>query len=292
MAAAVVCIFLMLIAVAVAFVTWPVLRWTEPPARRAIAAGTAGLLILGIGGGVYLMIGAPYLAVRSLSEPSAADLPGLVAALAQHVRERPRDVVGWTLLGRSYLTLKDPSDAAAAFRRALAIAAPQQRPALYSAFGESLTMAAGGAVGPEAEDAFSKALAANPKDFAARYYMGQAFAARRDNKRALALWQSLLADVPMGAPWRGWLTDRIALLKAQTGGAAPDIGAMVAQLANRLQHHPDDSEGWQRLIRAYAVLGDTEKADTALAQARRAAAHDRAAQARLSLEAKELKLQK
>jgi cytochrome c-type biogenesis protein CcmH len=42
---------------------------------------------------------------------------------------------------------------------------------------------------------------------------------------------------------------------------------MVAGLASRLEGQPDDPEGWARLIRAYAVLGETEKQAAALARA-------------------------
>jgi cytochrome c-type biogenesis protein CcmH len=45
---------------------------------------------------------------------------------------------------------------------------------------------------------------------------------------------------------------------------------MVAGLAARLKSNPDDGAGWQRLIRAYAVLGDKHKARGALAEARKA----------------------
>ncbi len=45
---------------------------------------------------------------------------------------------------------------------------------------------------------------------------------------------------------------------------------MVAGLAARLKADPGDAAGWQKLIRAYVVLGDQAKARTALADARRA----------------------
>jgi cytochrome c-type biogenesis protein CcmH len=47
------------------------------------------------------------------------------------------------------------------------------------------------------------------------------------------------------------------------------IGRMVSGLAERLQANPDDPEGWIRLVRSYAVLGDVAKRDAALDQARR-----------------------
>jgi cytochrome c-type biogenesis protein CcmH len=46
------------------------------------------------------------------------------------------------------------------------------------------------------------------------------------------------------------------------------IRGMVARLADRLQNHPDDVEGWLRLLRAYMVLGQREKALEAVIQAR------------------------
>ena len=41
------------------------------------------------------------------------------------------------------------------------------------------------------------------------------------------------------------------------------IWSMVERLADRLKENPDDLAGWQRLANAYAVLGETEKADVA-----------------------------
>jgi cytochrome c-type biogenesis protein CcmH len=105
------------------------------------------------------------------------------------------------------------------------------------------------------------------------------------------LWNSLLADAPPDAPWRAELVDRIALLSG-SAGAAPDIGAMVASLAERLRKQPEDAAGWERLIRAYSVLGDTTKARAALRSGRAALESDPQAQARLNLEARRLKLER
>ena len=54
--------------------------------------------------------------------------------------------------------------------------------------------------------------------------------------------------------------------------AAPMTGmiqGMVDTLAARLKANPDDPDGWVRLVRAYTVLGETDKRDAALAEARR-----------------------
>ena len=48
------------------------------------------------------------------------------------------------------------------------------------------------------------------------------------------------------------------------------IRGMVDRLAARLQQNGDDVEGWLRLVRAYVVMGDLDKARSALSDARQA----------------------
>ena len=150
---------------------------------------------------------------------------------------------------------------------------------------------ASGAVPPEAEAAFTEALKLDPKDQASRYFLGFAYASRRDSARAIVIWQSLLKDAPANASYRQELTDRIAALNSSSG-STPDIAAMVAGLAARLKTQPDDAQGWQKLVRAYAVLGDNAKAATALKDARAAMAKNADALIALNAEAKVLKLEK
>lgn len=294
MIAALFLIFAAIALSAIGFAVWPLLRNSaNPRAPRALLAGAIAAFMLAVGGGFYIWSGQPQLALRTLEGPQANDLRALVATLSVGVRERPGDIKGWTLLGRGYLTLGDADDAAKAFAQAIAISRAHRGhdAGLYSAYGEALTFARAGAVGSDAENAFRTALAIDPKDHAARYYLGLAYAARGQNQKALALWQSLLADAPANAPWRGELVDRIAALKA-AGGKAPDVANMVAGLAQRLKANPNDGDGWQRLVRAYAVLGDKKNAMDAIARARRALKSNPDALAALDAEAKSLGLQK
>lgn len=291
MTAILILIFLLLAAVAIGFVAWPILRDGHGSLLgRIVLAATAAAFLLGIGGGLYIYLGRPALALRTLTGPRADDFNSLVTTLAWHVREKPDDLRAWALLWPSYLKLNDPRDAAAAFRHEVEIAPANLRPDLYSNYGEALSAAAGG-ITEDAEAAFKAALALDPKDLKSRYYMGFDYAARGDAARAIAIWESLLADIPPNTRIHGVLVDRIAALKS-TGGTAPNIAAMVENLANRLKTNPDDAEGWQRLIRAYAVLGDQNKALAALANARIALRAEPAATAALAAEAKDLKLEK
>ncbi len=65
---------------------------------------------------------------------------------------------------------------------------------------------------------------------------------------------------------------------------------MVAGLAARLKENPADAQGWQRLIRAYSVLGQRADAQEALATARKTFSEKKDVLAQLDAQAKELKL--
>jgi cytochrome c-type biogenesis protein CcmH len=86
------------------------------------------------------------------------------------------------------------------------------------------------------------------------------------------------------------LVDRLAALTAQSGGR-PDPRQMVAMLAARLKADPNDALGWVRLMRAYTVLDEKEKAKQALMSARKAFADNKDAQTAFTTAAKALKIQ-
>ena len=286
----VILIFAGVAAAALAFACWPL--WRAGPKGGGVLVASLALFMIAIAAGAYMLVGHPDLARRSLEKPHTNDVRALVSTLAWRMRQNPNDPRGWVVLGRGYLIVQDAPDAAASFRRAIPLVSPIERPAVLSAYGEALTLAAQGEVTPEAEAAFRAALAGDPKDVQARFYLGQAYAQRRDAPHALALWQGLLADTPPDAPWRGALLDNIAMLTGAAVQAPPNIAAMVAGLAERLKHAPNDPEGWQRLVRSYAVLGDADKARAALADARHVFAGNKTALTALGAEARTLKLEK
>ncbi|MFO1124536.1 MAG: hypothetical protein U1E25_04075 [Methylocystis sp.] len=68
------------------------------------------------------------------------------------------------------------------------------------------------------------------------------------------------------------------------------IRGMVDRLATRLEARGDDVEGWLKLIRAYSVLAETEKAKKAVTDARKALASKHDDVARIEALAKELNI--
>jgi cytochrome c-type biogenesis protein CcmH len=283
---------------AAAFAAWPAWRAAESKGARLLTMAAVALFVLGVGAGIYLMVGQPKLALREAQGIASRDPNGLAPMLIKRVRANPDDEQAWIFLARIYVTAGDASQAAGAFGRAVLAARKHGRetPDLDNAYGELMVQAAGGQVPPGAVSAFNAALAADPKNVPARYYLGMAAAQKGDRATAQRYWMSVLDDVPANAPLHSDLVDRLASIGAAPpsiagAGGAPDISAMVAGLAARLQKNPNDAAGWLRLIRAYSVLGDTDKAKTALATARKTVGADASVKSALDSEAAELKLQ-
>ena len=128
---------------------------------------------------------------------------------------------------------------------------------------------------------------------------GQAIA---DSKKADAIkdYQSLLADSAPDARWRSMVNAHLAALTGApapaTDAAAipeaqrPMIEGMVSKLATRLASNGGGLDEWSRLIRAYAVLHEADKAKAALVDAHKALASDAGAVASLDALARDLGL--
>lgn len=247
-------------------------------ARRATAvAGLVGIPALALG--LYLALGAPNLpgqplAARLATPAAATDIEGLLARVQRHLEVHPDDGRGWEVIAPVYARLGRTEEAAGAYRNAIRLLGPSA--ARQGGLGAALVAAQGGIVTADARGAFDAALAADPKAVEPRYFLG--LAAEQDGRRdeAAATWRGLLADAPADAPWRKPVQEGLARLESKTAGPSAEqvaaagamatddrsamIEGMVAGLAERLQSHPDDADGWMKLIRSYTVLGRNEDA--------------------------------
>ena len=260
----------------------------------------SGLVFLPVGTiALYLMLGSPQMVSESAVAQQVANdedrsVTALVAKVEAHVAQNPTDGRAWDVLAPVYMRLGRFEDAIRAWRTAIKInGATASR---LSDLGESLAAHANGIVTAEAKAAFEQSLALDPQDVMARFYSGMA--AEQDGKHAEAdkIWGDLLASAPPDAPWIETVqramarTTPVAALgnapaepsASQVAAAAklaPDqqsqmIEGMVSRLAERLKKDGSDAAGWARLVRSYRVLGDTERAQAAEADARRALASD------------------
>ena len=285
--------FVLIALIAIGFAAVPLWR-IENRKMRALILAAAALFVLGIGGGTYYLLGRPHLAQRQAAGLKTHEVNGLIPYLIQRVREYPQDARAWTYLAQAYMDARDPRDAAKAFAKVIQLTG-KGNGALDAAYGEALVVANNGAVPQEAEEAFTAALAVDPHNAPARFYLGLAKVEHNDRPAAIQLWQSLLNDTPVTSPLHQLLVDRLAMLTSQAvaggQGTAPNPRAMVEMLAARLKADPHDALGWVRLMRAYTVLGETEKAKQALTDARKAFPDSKDAQTAFTTAAKALKLE-
>jgi cytochrome c-type biogenesis protein CcmH len=238
------------------------------------------------------------LAGRKAAPQSNGEIEAAVAAVEARLIAKPEDGKGWAVIAPVYMRLERYSDAAHAYAEALRLLG--EDPLRRAAYGEALVAVAGGVVTDEARQAFDRALAEQPGQPQARFYV--ALAAEQEGKKADAIrdYQSLIADSAPDAPWRSMVDARLAALNgapAPAEGAAaipeaqrPMIEGMVNRLATRLASNGGSIDEWSRLIRAYTVLHEADKAKAALASARKALAPDANAVASLDALARDLGL--
>jgi cytochrome c-type biogenesis protein CcmH len=125
---------------------------------------------------------------------------GMVAGLAAKLAASPDDPAGWQRLGRSYMVLNQPKDAAEAYARAAALAPGDAAAALGRA--EALLAIDGDAapLSRDTVDAFRKVLALDADQPEGLYYLGLAASQRGDTDEARQLWQRLLGRLdPAGS---------------------------------------------------------------------------------------------
>jgi cytochrome c-type biogenesis protein CcmH len=236
------------------------------------------------------------------------EVAGMIGQLEARMKASPNDAEGWRMLGWSYLQVGRNADAATAYGRAAAL--DPHNGEYLSAQGEATVLAAQGQVTPAAETIFRKAVSLDAADPRARYYLAIAKDQKGDAKGAMEDWISLLKSAPADAPWapevRAFvekvaaerhvdLTDRLPPAPVAVAGEGPPSSApgptsdqvaaagqmsadgrkamiqgMVEKQAAALKANPHDREGWERLMRARMVLGQTALAAQAYRDAARA----------------------
>src|ERR1043166_1624877 len=267
-----------------------------PWRRRFIAV--AALVALPLGAvALYLALGFPGLPDQPLAAravgPENRSIAALVAQVEDRLERNPQDGRGWEVIGPVYMRLGRFEDAVKARRNAVRLLGASAT--REGDLGEALVAAANGVVTAEAKAAFDRALALDERDPRAKFFAG--LAAQQDGKHAeaAAIWNDLLAHAPPDAPWANVVRQSLARLGnaapeptapgpsaadgAAAAGLAPDariqmVRGMVERLAERLTRDGSDLDGWVRLVRAYLVLGEHERARDAAADARRALAAD------------------
>ena len=266
---------------------------------RPVATIAAGIIAIPLATfGLYSMLGTPAapdlpLSARASGDPAGQSITELVGRAEGYLAKNPDDAKGWAVLAPVYTRLGRFEDAANAWQNVYRI--DPDYPEIRATLGESLMGVSNGIVTERAHELFAGELEKNPSSFKARYYMAMALAQEGKNEEASQAWQALIETSP---PDAGWLESAYAFrdqareaagLPAlndapQSAGAAPGptqeqvaaasdmtaeerqqmITGMVARLEEKLVEDPADKQGWQRLVRAYIVMGRKEDAAKAI----------------------------
>jgi len=261
--------------------------------RRAVAVfALAGLPLIAVA--LYLPLGSPKLpdfplSARAQAVTAAQPVDNLVAQVEAHLEKNPKDGRGWSVLAPVLVKLGRFDDAVRAYRNVITFNGDNA--AHRADLGEAMAAAAGGVVTAEAKAEFERAVALDAAEVKARFFLG--LSAEQDGRtnEAAAIWQAMLKSAPADAPWRPLIEASLARVGGSAAPALSDdsiaaakdmnetdrtamIRGMVERLAGRLKQNGNDVEGWLRLVRAYMVLGERDKARQALADARQAVGND------------------
>lgn len=179
---------------------------------------------------------APSAAAVAPPEHNGGSIEAMVARLAEHLKKDGSDVPGWIQLVRSYRVLgkADKVKAAIADAHTALASDPEALKRLDQGFASLETEAVPDVSGPGA---------AGPPPSA--------------------------ASVAPPGPNASQVAAATQMAPAERNGM---IESMVARLAQRMAENGSDVDGWLRLIRAYSVLGERDKALAAAANARTALA--------------------
>jgi cytochrome c-type biogenesis protein CcmH len=264
----------------------------NPFYRRAISVvALIGLPLIAIG--FYIQLGSPWLPDFPLAErtqqssPETASIERLVEQVQTLLEKNPTDGRGWSVLAPVLLKIGRVDEAVQAYRKSLTYNG--ESAAGHSDLGEAIATAANGVITADAKAEFDRAIALDPADVKARYFIGLAAEQDGHATQAADVWRAMLAQAPQDVPWRPLVQESLVRVSGVTApklsddqmSATKDMGdadrsamihGMVDRLATRLKTNKDDVDGWLRLVRAYMVLGETDKAKAARSEAQQAIA--------------------
>ena len=167
------------------------------PHNRFAAAALIALGLPAIAFPLYSFLGQPRmpdqpLAARMTGGHTNGEIEAAVAAVEARLIAKPDDGKGWSVIAPVYMRLQRYGDAAHAYAEALRL--DGEDPLRRAAYGEALVAVAGGVVTDEARQAFDRALAEQPGQPQARFYL--ALGAEQDGKKAEAIhaYEQIIAE--------------------------------------------------------------------------------------------------
>jgi cytochrome c-type biogenesis protein CcmH len=230
-------------------------------AMAALSLATYGLL------GSPNLPGMP-LAGRTDIATQDIDVDAAVAKIEERLKSHPDDLRGWTVLAPVYLQTGRYPEAEHAYRQIMALGGTDADTKTNLA--ETLMLQADGRATGEAMTLLQSAAASDPTHVLSRLYIAAELTRTGKYDEAVAAWDAALALSKGGESWvtaanegRAAALNKGVAPATTTGAESEAIASMVAGLATRLDTKGGSIEEWTQLVRAYVVLGELEKAQTA-----------------------------
>lgn len=144
---------------------------------------------------------------------SQQDIEGNVAKLAKRMEQNPGDVAGWSILGRSYLSLQKYTEASNAYAKATSLKTDDAD--LWADYAFAMGMANEKSLAGKPTELIKKALSIDPQNPKALELAGSAAFEAKNYKEAISYWQHLLDKTPKESELGQALTERIEQAKTE-----------------------------------------------------------------------------
>jgi cytochrome c-type biogenesis protein CcmH len=239
--------------------------------RALVLAALAATSLLAFG--TYGMLGSPdqpSLPLAGRPEPQMT-LADALARIEQQLTATPDDLRGWVAVAPVYMQTGRFAEAERAYRRVIELAGASAE--AETDLAEALMMQQDGVLAGEPQRLLQSALARDPGQMRARYYLAGEATRLGEYQSAITQWNELIALASGDEPWLAAARNGLAAAEAGRNGeseqpAAADIAAMVEGLSARLLADGGSLAEWTQLVRSRLVLGETAAAQAAYDAAR------------------------
>jgi cytochrome c-type biogenesis protein CcmH len=237
-----------------------------PAAQPLRARWTAAVLAIAIpliAGTLYWQLGTPVAlspaaTARAPDKITPQEIEAIVARLAARLEQTPDDGKGWAILARTYLVMQRYPESIAAYERAASLL--KDDPDLLADYADALATAQGGRLEGKPLQLLTRALRIDPTQWKALALSGTAAFDRKEYRKAIEYWETLLARRDLDPELVRTVTSYVDEAKRQGGIAPPAAGKGNADVKSQPAAGTAKVEGTVALsaqLAGKAAPGDT-----------------------------------
>ena len=244
----------------------------------------------------YYSLGSPgvtYSASVAEEDSEQPTIQDLLQIAEKRLESNPDDSNGWEVIAPVYLRMQRYGDAINAYENVLRVEG--RSPEMLLKLTDVHIEQGQGQINEQAKELIAEVLSLDKENAIATFYTGIIALQNDRADETMRIWQAMIDGAKGNEEWLPVVRGRIAELKTlekspllpgpdeETIKAAEEmepeerqamIAQMVSNLAEKLETNPDNKAGWERLVRAYMVLGRKDDARAAFGKAKTQFAND------------------